>query len=262
MAKRKTTKEIIDALPDRERIELAKGILDKVLDHFLYILALHANNKIITYSPTLVSQIPTSFAASAFNVFQRGMLQIEIIRLCALWDGVDLAKENIPTVIELVDKPDIIDALADETRSHWHKLPPPHVINPSDDPEIAKIEEEVGIASNVQFGNEQAVKSKAELTEAIASARAVLTSAQFNSVMNIRDKHLAHSLERTRREQTVDVQRMKYGDETALIGVSIPIIERLRCWVNGAGFNLADSQRIDDKNAQALWHGCTFKVLR
>ena len=73
----------------------------------------------MVYSPILSSQIPPSFAANAFNVFQRGMHQFEIVRLCALWDGADAAKENIPTVVELIDDSAIIDILADETRQHW-----------------------------------------------------------------------------------------------------------------------------------------------
>jgi hypothetical protein len=46
------------------------------------------------------------------------------------------------------------------------------------------------------------------------------------------------------------------------LNASIPIIERLYCWVNGKSFSIEDSQGIDQKNAEALWNGCTFKVLR
>jgi hypothetical protein len=52
-------------------------------------------------------------------VFQRSMHQIEIVRLCAIWDGVDLDNENIPTVVALIDDDEIIETLAEETRSHW-----------------------------------------------------------------------------------------------------------------------------------------------
>src|SRR5207344_1854080 len=52
-------------------------------------------------------------AAHAFNVFQRSMYQIEIVRLCAIWDGVGLDKENIPTVVKLINDDKIIEMLAD-----------------------------------------------------------------------------------------------------------------------------------------------------
>src|SRR5262245_32076800 len=112
---------MFETLTAIQRIAEAKAKMEKVLDHFLYLLDLHENNAIIVYSNTLSSQIPTSFAANAFNVFQRGMHQFEIVRLCALWDRAraDLTRESIPTVIELIDDDAIIDALAEETRQQW-----------------------------------------------------------------------------------------------------------------------------------------------
>src|SRR3954470_12232173 len=102
-----------------ERGSLAKEKIRRVVDHLLYVLELHENNAIVLYSSTLSAQIPTSFAANAFNVFQRGLHQFEVVRLCALWDRAELEKENIPTVIELIDHPDVIESLAQETMAHW-----------------------------------------------------------------------------------------------------------------------------------------------
>jgi hypothetical protein len=199
-----------------ERIELAKAKMTKVLDHFLYVVELHANNAFVVYSPTLVSQIPRSFAANAFNVFQRSMHQIEIVRMCALWDTADPDKENIPTVVELIDSEQIIDALAAQTRSHWTDNGG-HLLNPSDDLETAALEQEAVRASNNQFGNDQALKAKTELMQAIEGSRSILSSQRLASVMNLRDKHLAHSLTTTRREKRAAVPPMKLGDETELL---------------------------------------------
>jgi hypothetical protein len=244
-----------------ERIELAKAKMTKVLDHFLYVVELHANNAFVVYSPTLVSQIPRSFAANAFNVFQRSMHQIEIVRMCALWDTADPDKENIPTVVELIDSEQIIDALAAQTRSHWTDNGG-HLLNPSDDLETAALEQEAVRASNNQFGNDQALKAKTELMQAIEGSRSILSSQRLASVMNLRDKHLAHSLTTTRREKRAAVPPMKLGDETELLNASMPIVERLYCWVNGISFSVMDSQEIDQTNAEALWSGCKFDVLR
>ena len=95
-----------------------------------------------------------------------------------------------------------------------------------------------------------------------SAEQAILSSPRHRSVMNMRDKHLAHSLTETRREKEGPVEPMKYGDETALLKDSIPIIESLFCWVNGKSFLISESQRIDHENAEALWHGCKFDVLR
>ena len=69
------------------------------------------------------------------------MHQFEIVRLCALWDGAEIDKENIATVVELIDSAPIIDALADQMRSNWADREPARLLNPSEDPEKAAIVE-------------------------------------------------------------------------------------------------------------------------
>jgi hypothetical protein len=260
----KKKKITVESLPGLERIKLAKAKLPKVLDYFLYVLELHANNSLVVYSPVLASQIPYSYAAHAFKVFQRSMYQIEIVRLCAIWDGVDLDKENVPTVVKLIDDDEIIDMLAEEERSrHMSGAAFGPVVNPGNDPIIAAEFEQQRLASiDAQYADERAAQARTELRQAIEDARAALASPQLASIMNSRDKHIAHSLERTRREEDGPVQPMKYGDETELLNTSIPIIERLYCWVNGTSFSIKNSQDIDQHNAEALWNGCKFSDLR
>lgn len=260
----KDSKKIkVEQLPRLERIKLAKAKMEKVLDHFLYVLELHANNSFVVYSPVLASQIPYSYAANAFRIFQRSMHQIEVVRLCAIWDSVDLDKENIPTVIKLIDDDKIIEMLVEETRAHW-VIPGAggHLIKPSNDPVISKIEQEMIKAVDLQFADEEASTARTEMRQPIADARALIGSSLLASIMNIRDKHLAHSLEITRAEKNGPIQPMKNGDETKLLNASIPIIERLFCWVNGKSFSIENSQRIDQKNAEALWSGCKFDIVR
>ncbi|WFU75240.1 hypothetical protein [Bradyrhizobium sp. CB2312] len=236
--KQKKKKIEINDLPRPERIRLAEAKMTKIIDHFLYVIELHANNSFVVFSPLLASQIPRSYAANAFNAFQRSMLQIEIVRLCAIWDGIDLDKENIPTVVELIDDAEIIEMLAEEERGR-------HMFGRAD-----------------AYADERASLALTGLEHAIKSARTVLSSTRLNAIMNIRDKHLAHSLETTRREKNGPVQPMKHGDETKLLNASIPIVEQLYCWVNGTSFSFENSQEIDQRNAEALWTGCKFVDLR
>jgi hypothetical protein len=217
---------VFEHLTTTERIDLAKTTIGRVLDHFLYLLELHANNLFVVYSPMLVSQIPPSFAANAFNVFQRSMYQIEIVRLCAIWDKADPNKESIPTVVKLIDTKEIIEMLADKVRRQWPGISG-YVLNPSDDPQLAAIEQEAYRNSEIEFGNEQAAQVKMDLMQAISDARTILKSPRLTSVVNARDKHLAHSLTKTRREKHAPVPPMKNGDETDLLNASIPIVERL-----------------------------------
>jgi len=248
-----------------ERVRIAKEKTRRVVDHLHYLLELHENNAIVLYTPTLSQQIPESFAANAFNVFQQGMHQFEIVRLCALWDSVKREKENIPTIIELIDHPDVIEALAQETAS-YHQSVGGEVLNPSPDPELRALEAQAFQRSNQEFGQQQAQKARAELRKAIDDSRAIIASTRLASIMNLRDKHLAHSLsetwsEKERKEKKVGpLPPMKYGDEREMLDATLPIVEALYCWVNGTSLSFQDSRDIDRKNAKALWEGCTFGI--
>jgi hypothetical protein len=254
---------VFENLASQERIDLAKKRMTKVVDYFLYLVELHANNSYAVYSPTLSSQIPKSYAANAFFVFQRSMYQLEIVRLCALWDRAELKKDNISTVIELIDNETIIRILAANAALPWTTGDPAHiaVVNPTGDPQLdAKITD---AESNKQFGVQASKRADWELRDAIAAARKILQSEQLRSLINVRDEHIAHSLTETRRERRHGpIAPIKIGYETDLIERSIPIVERLSCWVNGTNLSIRDSQRIDQDNAEALWKGCTFSILR
>jgi hypothetical protein len=243
-----------------ERIQAAKAKTASVVDHLLYLVELHENNALILYSPLLSSQIPTSHAANAFNVFQRGLHQIELVRLCALWDSIEPEKENVPTIIELIDQPDVLGALAEETAAHW-KGTGGLIFNPSDDLELQALEADAFQRSNEEFGEQQGQKARASLCKAIADARAIACCERLQRIMNLRDKHLAHSLSQTRREQKVGpIAPMKYGDERAILDATVPIVEALYCWVNGTHLSFDNSREIDRRNAKALWEGCTFRI--
>lgn len=218
--------------PKVERIDLAKARIARVLDHLLYVIELHANNEFVVYSNTLSSQVPRSYAANAFLVFQRSMYQIEVVRLCALWDRAELPRENILTVIELIDDDEIIEARGDENLRYWDGGDM-RIINPSDDPKFAELERQFTKMADRSFGQQQAARAKAKLRKAIIDSRDIGGSALLASVMNVRDKHLAHSLTTTNREKDGPVVPMKMGDETALLEASISIVEKLYRVITG-----------------------------
>jgi hypothetical protein len=260
MAKRKTARDQIAVMSVLDRVEFAKKLTDRVTDHLLYVLELHETNRIVLYSPVLSSQIPTSHAANAFRTFQRGLHQMEIVRLCALWDGVDLQKENIPTVVELIDHPDVVDALAKKAASHWEGETG-FVGDLPEEPETRAAVLDAIRASERDFGQQQAAVLRRDLSNAIAETRAMLASSTHASVMNLRDKHLAHSLTESRRETNVgQVDPMEYGDERVMLEASLRIATALMCWVKGSSIDFEESRRIDRANAEALWKQCTFDI--
>jgi hypothetical protein len=142
-------------------IKAAKTKTEFVVDHLLYLLALHESNAIIVYSDTLSSQIKRSLAANAFQVFRGGLHQFEIVRLCALWDGPDPDKENIPTIIKLIDHLDVIEGLAQETLGHHAHIG--DVMDPTEDPELAAAANMALQRSNEEFGRQEAQIARDEL---------------------------------------------------------------------------------------------------
>ena len=256
----------IARMPITNRLAKAKEKLQWMVDELIQLIALHENNAFITYSPLLVKQIPKSFAANAFNVVQESVHRFEVVRICTFWDGVDLDKANIPTVIELVDDPSVIDKVAGETELAWTDIGFPHITphqDPNADAEILKSLR----ARHEKAAKTRGVRAKTTLQQAIKLGRATSLSPKVHSVMNLRDK-LAHRLSVTRREKKAakdnkaDVRSMKYGDERDLLDTTIKVIWGLHCSINGTDFDWDESRRIARKNAAALWEGCTFDVLQ
>src|SRR6516162_11587892 len=192
-----------------ERIQAAKEKTERVVDHLLYLLALHENNAIIVYSDTLSSQVTRSLAANAFNVFQGGLHQFEIVRLCALWDRAGADRESIPTIIELIKPPDVIEALAQETLRHWSGIGGDIMGQPEDDPELSASADAALRRANEKFGQQEAQITRDELRNAIADVCTILDSRRLKSIMNLRHKHLAHSLIETSLEKAGPVAAMK-----------------------------------------------------
>jgi hypothetical protein len=56
-----------------ERLALAKARADKLVHHIASLFLMHESNAVVIYSQKLSEQIPRSYAAHAFNQFQRSM---------------------------------------------------------------------------------------------------------------------------------------------------------------------------------------------
>jgi hypothetical protein len=99
------------------------------------------------------------------------------------------------------------------------------------------------------------------LRKAIADVRKISKSPMLRSTMNVRHKHLAHSLTKTKLEKK-RVAPMKYGHDRKLLSKSLLIVEALHRSINRAGFTFANSQKIARSNPEARWKRCTFDIQR
>lgn len=216
----------------QKRIAEAKRLTACAVDHLQYLLDIHESNAVVLNSDTLSKQIPKSYAANAFNVFREAMHQIELVRICALWDRGNYERESIVTVIDLIDDERVLEALADQARAGHHE----------------------------EFGKQQAEKARASLKSAIKMARETHKSERLRSIRNLRDKHVAHYLTETVEEKKGPVTPMKHGDEVPVIDAAISVVETLNSWVNQVGLSFKDARTIDHKCANALWGACSFKI--
>ena len=96
---------------------------------------MHESSILVIHSPKMSAQIPRSFAAHAFNQFQRSMHLFEIIRLCALWDPPGTDRESIPTIVELFNEPALVEQIARETHDLYANEAQPADPDASSDPE-------------------------------------------------------------------------------------------------------------------------------
>lgn len=243
---------------DREpewRIDQAKRTTKRLVDHAVDILWVAETNAVTIYSDTLAKQIPRSYAANAFNAFRRAMHQIEIVRLCALWDKAkaNLQRETIPTVIELIDHPDIVRRLGEAARAQYTPINREDDLGNGSDHEVINF-------YRIKQGNERAERAYAELTAAINNARQILSSDRLKAIRILRDVQIAHNLSDEAKANTGIVEPMKYGDEKIILADTLSIIQTLYCWINGAGFSFEASRKIDQKCVEELWQNCTFTI--
>jgi hypothetical protein len=215
------------------RITEVKRVIERLVDHVQYLLDIHENNVIVLYSDTLSKQVPKSHAANAFNVFREAMHQIEIVRICALWDQAHVDRESILTAIELIDNAAVLEAVAEQASTG--RAPPD-----------AKQRAELAVS---------------KLKDAIKQAREMKTSEKLTSIRNLRDKHVAHYLTQSVKEvKSGPITPARHGDEGAVLDASISIVEALNSWVNAVSFSFDAAREIDRKCAKDLWGGCSFKI--
>jgi hypothetical protein len=101
----------------------------------------------------------------------------------------------------------------------------------------------------------------------ISGSRAlkILPSEMLRNVVNFRNKYIAHATGLTRLKRdggNGPLPLPKLGDETDLLAQTLTIIGRLSLCIEGIDFRWGESEKIAKRNAEALWHGVTIKVLR
>lgn len=248
-------------LADDQRLKRAKERTRRLVDHLSALFLMHEANSIVVYSSILGSQIPESYAAHAFNQFQRSMHLFEIGRLCALWDAYGDDRESIPTIADLIDKPEIIEAVAQETWEYFASQPPPHDLNPSDDPNVQQIKREWWDGYRIERADAEAKHARNRLMEGISKCKGITNSQEVMALRRFRNTLIAHNLDLGVLAKKSEVRSLRHGDEAHLLDATVDIADLLHLGLNGSSFDWQESRRIARRNAEALWNGCKFEVL-
>lgn len=224
-----------ETLTPTERLDVARSKMSGIADGVTTLIALEEANQIIVYSPTLSSQIPRSRAAHGFNLFQQSSFAFQLVRTCALWDRASENRLSLPTIAALVDHDDVYDLMAARIRSDW---PDDHA-----------------------FGEQQRIRIMRGVRRAVPLVKAIERSPRLKSLVNHRDKNLAHSLSASFAEGRGDViPQPKYGFERKLLRVSISLADRLYLGVSNTSYSWEGSRAIARGNARALWDSCRFEI--
>ena len=106
----------------KEQLSRARRRTERLVDHVRSLLLNREANAIVLYSPVLAEQIPKSRAARAFNQFRESMALFELVRLFAVWEKPSGQRESIPEIIELVNRPDVLELVAAGARARFGDL--------------------------------------------------------------------------------------------------------------------------------------------
>jgi hypothetical protein len=219
-----------------KKIELASAKIERVTGHIVHAVELHEANRFVTYSPHLSDQIPTSYAANAFNTFQDTMFRHEIIRICAIWDSSrsgDLEMESIRAIAQLIGDSETIHALVENQRKNtldrpWKILGPDRDTKAMDDSIRKMIKGQADSAAEL---------CNKYIQRSLFQSSKIINGERLASLRNIRNKHLAHSLSKTIWESKGPVKKPKYGYETHLLLRSILIADWLYLAICNSSFD-------------------------
>jgi hypothetical protein len=221
---------------------------------------MHETNKIVVFSPLISDQIPKSYAAHAFNLFRDNLYEQELIRICAIWDSADHEKESIPSVVQLINSPSIINLLAVKLEASWNAVPSKNISRKTGDAERDQIITEIIKRKKAENDKKRAENTIAKLKDAINKAAEIEKSDELTALRNYRDKYLAHSLSKTRREKAGPVPEIKYGYERKILDETIPIFDGLLLGISNSSYSWEQYKENAVMCAEALWGACKFEV--
>lgn len=248
-----------DKLTDEQRVERAKVVTDKLVDHARGLVAMAENNAVVLYSDVLSSQIPRSFAAHAFNEMQRSMHFYFLVRLSAIWDKPSSDRESIPSVLALIEKQEVRNRFVEDTYRYHSTMEEPTSVPPVTDPEERRMLADHWARYRVQRAEEESKKVRRWIAFVMRVVPRIEQSFVADSLRPFRDSYIAHNLEASVVNKGNPI-KIRYGDEAKLLRRTICIVDRLHLALNGTAFDWDMARKQASRNVSELWSSCRFDI--
>lgn len=249
-------------LSTEERLSHASQSIAGVNNVAQFLITLHETNQLVSYTDLLSKQVESSYAANAYQTFVRGLQEIELVRLCSLWDRGEQGAFSIPTIIGLIDNDGVIDcitSIAAKSRQH-------HDSAESDD----EHDDEWALKQEllIRIGQRESEKERRRICvytrRVIQDAMEIVDSDLLRNVVNFRNKYIAHATGLTRLEKAENgsIPLPRYDDETELLVRTLRVMERLDLCVRGVSVEWDEYREIAKRNSKYLWHGVKIKPIK
>ena len=240
-------------------IQTIEKKLEVIEDALLFITNLHANNEIVLFSPLISTQVGNSHAAHAFNVVQRALFELEVTRLLAVWDvprvgEVNSTKNSFPAIAKLLEAQHVKNGLVCNVRQA-HAAGP--VINVNLSPNALNV-------VKLNWASDAALMASKKIDEVIQRIGVIATSNDMLKLRNFRDKHIAHLLEQTNREQKsgTAIAMPKFAAQNDLLIASLALHADILTIVKLQWMDWSVWTDTCNRNASYLWNSCTIKPVR
>ncbi|MEO0392623.1 MAG: hypothetical protein AAF213_05165 [Pseudomonadota bacterium] len=246
---KKSKKKPFDGWSYNKRWKRAGCIADRLIDHICDLIHINASNEWVVYG-ALAKRIPRSYAANAFNRFRHAAHHYELIRLTAMWDAPRDDRVSFPTIIALLDFPEVTDLLRSSVFEHWAG------------PDASANEEPINALRRIIL--ERAKEKRDEAPDNLKKLSKLCTdiaaSDELKALREFRNNYIAHNLDFSEVDDRAK-QKPKYKDETNLLQASIPIADGFHQLLNGSSFGFDSAQEHAKKNSEELWGKADFNIV-
>lgn len=187
------------------------------------------------------------------------MLLFELAKLAALWDKPDKNRESIPTLLELIDDPDVWELVASEHRQAEKRDTLPTFDDDGLTREFVEARKRRFEAEKSRRVREAGPSATRLLRRAFEAAQPVVRGTALGDLRVFRNHIIAHNLELPKvRPGEPDPIKFRLGDERRLLESAIEVVDALYRALRRADFDWRGSWDMARRNAEDLWHRCRF----